>query len=127
MEELYTTEAEVLKRPAARVIDDMPGAPRKRPAAAVAECLAPSESASAPRPRYALMFYTASGAYAMLDKESGKQLFQVQVPGVPDGKVKAVAEKAREAMEAGASVADGKELVRAFKEALLNGKDLISK
>ena len=46
---------------------------------------------------------------------------------MPDGKVKAIAEKAREAMEAGASVADGKELVRAFKEALLDGKDPISK
>ena len=41
--------------------------------------------------------------------------------------MKAVAEKAREAMGAGASVADGKELARAFKEALLNGKDPISK
>ena len=46
---------------------------------------------------------------------------------MPDGKVKAVAEKAREAMEAGASVADGKEQVRAFKEALLMGTNLISK
>ena len=105
----------------------MPGAPRKRPATAAAECPAPSVSANAPCPRYTLMFYKASGAYAVRDKESGKQIFQVQVPGVPDGKVKAVAEKAREAMEAGASVADGKELVRAFKEPLLNGKDLISK
>ena len=67
-----------------------------------------------------MMFYKASGAYGLKDKESGKQIFQVQVPGVPDGKVKAVAEKARDAMEAGASVADGKELVRAFKDALLN-------
>ena len=74
-----------------------------------------------------MMFYKATGAYAVRDKKSGKQIFQVQVPSVPDEKVKAVAEKAREAMEAGASVADGKELVRAFKEALLNGKDLISK
>ena len=105
----------MLKRPAARVIDDMPGAPRKRPATAAAECPAPS----ATRPRYTLMFYKASGAYAVRDKESGKQIFQVQVPGVPNGKVKAVAEKAREAMEAGASVADGKELARAFKETLL--------
>ena len=63
----------------------------------------------------------------VLSSLSKKQIFQVQVPGVPDGKVKAVAEKAREAMEAGASVADGKELVRAFKEALLDGKDPISK
>ena len=115
----------VLKRPAARVIDDMPGAPRKRLAAA--ECPAPSESASAPCPRYSLMFYKASGAYAVRDKGSKKQIFQVQVPGVPDGQVKAVAENAREAMEAGASVADAKELVRAFKEALLDGKDPISK
>ena len=74
-----------------------------------------------------MMFYKASGAYGLKDKESGKQICQVQVPGVPDGKVKSVTEKAREAMEAGASVADGKELVRACKEALLNGKDLISK
>ena len=41
--------------------------------------------------------------------------------------MKAVAEKAREAMEAAASVADGKELVRAFTEALLQGEDPISK
>ena len=117
----------MLKRPAARVIDDIPGAPRKRPATTAAECPAPDVSASAPRALYTSMLYKASGAYGLKDKESGKQIFQVQVPGVPDGKVKAVAEKARDAMEAGASVADGKELVRAFKDALLNERDLISK
>ena len=74
----------VRKRPAARVLDDMPGAPRKRQATAAAEC--PEPSASAPRPRYTLMFYKATGAYAVRDKESGNQLCQVQVPGVPDGK-----------------------------------------
>ena len=81
-EEEEEDEGQVLKRPAARVIDDMPGAPRKRPATAAAEGPAPS----APRPRYTLMFYKASGAYAVRDKESGNQIFQVQVPGVPDGK-----------------------------------------
>eukprot|EP00974_Lingulodinium_polyedra_P010179 977829-Lingulodinium_polyedra.AAC.1 len=84
----------------------MPGAPRKRPAASsVADSVADVH-----RPRFSLMYYKAAGAYGVRDKESNKQVFQVHVPGLAADKLKDIAEKAREAMESGASVADGKEL-----------------
>ena len=110
---LWTCLVPHRKRPASA----SPGAIRKRPAAEVAVHPAAPGAPMASGNRYSMEYNANHISCGFKDKTSKKQVMQVTAKKLSRATVESIAQKVFAELNAGASVADAKEMARALKEA----------